>query len=41
MEYAWKTIKQHPRVTSTIDLFELGIVFFNEDLHRKNYKMRF
>jgi predicted O-methyltransferase YrrM len=40
MEKAWKILKQHPRVTSTIDLFELGIVFFNEDLHRKNYKMR-
>ena len=41
MEMAWKTIKEHPRVTSTIDLFQMGIVFFNEDLHRKNYKMRF
>jgi predicted O-methyltransferase YrrM len=41
MEKAWKTIKQHPRVTSTIDLFQMGIVFFNEDLHKKNYKMRF
>jgi len=41
MENAWKTIKEHPMVTSTIDLFQLGIVFFNDDLHKKHYKMRF
>lgn len=40
MEYAWKIIKDHPRVTSTIDLFQMGIVFFNSDLHKKHYKMR-
>jgi predicted O-methyltransferase YrrM len=40
MEYAWKVIKEHPRVTSTIDLFQMGIVFFNSDLHKKHYKMR-
>jgi len=27
MEFAWKSIKNHPKVTSTIDLFQLGIVF--------------
>jgi len=41
MEKAWKKIKEHPRVKTTIDLFELGIVFFNSDLHKKHYKMRF
>ena len=41
MEYAWKIIKDHPGVTSTIDLFQMGIVFFNSDLHKKHYKMRF
>lgn len=39
MEYAWKLIKNHPLVTSTIDLFQLGIVFFNPDLNKKHYKM--
>jgi predicted O-methyltransferase YrrM len=41
MEKAWKKIKEHPQVMTTIDLFELGIVFFNSDLHKKHYKMRF
>jgi len=41
MEKAWKKIKDHPRVKTTIDLFALGIVFFNSDLHKKHYKMRF
>ena len=41
MEKAWKRMKEHPRVTSTIDLFQLGIVFFNTDLHKKHYKMRY
>lgn len=41
MEKAWKSIQEHPRVTSTIDLFQVGIVFFNQDLHKNHYKMRF
>jgi predicted O-methyltransferase YrrM len=31
MEEAWATIKQHPSVTLTIDLFFIGIVFLNPD----------
>jgi predicted O-methyltransferase YrrM len=41
MEKAWKIIKDHPLVMATIDLFELGIVFFNSDLNKKHYKMRY
>jgi len=41
MEKAWKSIQEDPRVTTTIDLFQLGIVFFNPDLHKNHYKMRF
>ncbi len=39
MEKAWCTIRKHERVTATIDLFELGIVFFNKSFPKKNYKM--
>ena len=39
MEYAWETIKENKQVTATIDLFQLGIVFFNKELHKKHYKM--
>lgn len=41
MEFAWKTIKNRKEVTATIDLFQVGIVFFNPELHKKNYKMWF
>lgn len=41
METAWKLIKEHQRVSATIDLFQLGIVFFNTDLHKKHYKIRY
>jgi len=41
MEKAWKIIKDHSLVMSTIDLFEMGIVFFNSDLNKKHYKMRY
>lgn len=39
MEYAWKKIKENKEITASIDLFYLGIVFFNKDLYKKNYKM--
>lgn len=41
MERAWKTIKEHEKVMSTVDLFHLGIVFVNKDLNKKNYKILF
>jgi predicted O-methyltransferase YrrM len=41
MEFAWNCIKNNPKVTSTIALYQLGIVFFNADLNKKHYKIRF
>lgn len=41
MEYAWEMIKKSSKVTSTIDLFQVGIVFFNPNLHKKHYKMHY
>lgn len=41
MEYAWEEIKNHPNVTTSIDLFTLGIVFFNTDLNKQHYKIRY
>lgn len=37
---AWKYIKNHPKVSCTIDLFYMGIVFFNPIFTGKNYKVR-
>ena len=41
MTEAWKQIKKHPKVTSTIDLFFVGIVFFNKQLSKEDFLLRF
>lgn len=41
MKQAWLKIKENVHVTSTIDLYHFGIAFFNPDLHKQNYKIRF
>ena len=40
MERAWKAICADARVTSTIDLYQMGLVFFDKHYWRRNYKMR-
>ena len=40
MERAWKDICADERVTSTIDLYQMGLVFFDKHYWRRNYKMR-
>lgn len=37
MRRFWKEICKHPSVTVTIDLYSMGIVFFNQKLHKRNY----
>lgn len=39
MEMAWSTIKNNSKVKSTIDTYQMGIVFFNADLSKKHYKI--
>jgi len=40
MKEAWETIKEHPSVTLSVDLFYMGIVFFRkEQLERKHLKV--
>lgn len=41
MTEAWQEIKQHPKVTLTVDLFALGIVFFNTDLSKENFVLKY
>jgi predicted O-methyltransferase YrrM len=41
MTAAWEEIKKHPKVTSTIDLFFMGIVFFNTDLSKEDFVLKF
>ena len=41
MTEAWEVIKKHPKVTSTIDLYFMGIVFFNPDLSKEDFVLKF
>ena len=42
MEEAWKLIQQHDSVTLTIDLFFIGLVFFNTDFKvKQHFTIRF
>lgn len=41
MEEAWLEIKHHPRVKVTIDLFQMGLVFFRDELSKEDFILRF
>ncbi len=41
MEEAWEIIKQHKRVTLTIDLFFLGLVFFRKEQVKEHFILKF
>ena len=42
MEEAWKEIQEHPSVTVTVDLFFIGLVFFNPDFKvKQRFTIRF
>ncbi len=41
MKKAWETIKVNQNVRTTVDLFRLGIVFFNNPYARQNFTIRF
>jgi len=39
MMEAWEAIKAHPKVTLSLDFFELGIVFFKTDRAKEHFKL--
>ncbi|UOQ52732.1 O-methyltransferase [Hymenobacter cellulosivorans] len=41
MEQAWTTIKAHPDVRLTIDLFFIGLVFFRTNQPKQHFTLRF
>lgn len=41
MEKAWEEIKAHPKVSLTIDLFHLGLVFFRQKQEKQNFILKF
>jgi len=41
MKEAWETIKANPRVTVSIDLFYLGMVFFRKESSKQDFLLKF
>jgi predicted O-methyltransferase YrrM len=41
MGEAWNEIKSHSKVSVTVDIFRMGIVFFREGINRNNYVVRY
>ncbi|RAK65173.1 O-methyltransferase [Hymenobacter edaphi] len=40
MEQAWEAIKAHPAVTTTVDLFFIGLVFFRKNAPKQHFTLR-
>jgi hypothetical protein len=41
MEEAWNNIKLNPKVKLSVDLLQLGIVFFRQELSKEEYTILF
>ncbi len=42
MEQAWAQIRQHPAVRCTVDIFQLGLVFFRQEFKvKQDHRIRF
>jgi hypothetical protein len=41
MEEAWDKIKQFKKVSVTVDIFRMGIVFFREGINHNDYTIRY
>ena len=41
MTEAWETIKAHPEVTVTLDLFQLGVVFFRKEQAKQHFILKY
>jgi predicted O-methyltransferase YrrM len=41
MHEAWQIITKHPKVTATIDIFYMGIIFFRQEMQQQNFIIRF
>jgi predicted O-methyltransferase YrrM len=41
MEKAWQQIRHHPRVSTTIDFYECGVIFLNTKLTKAHYVLKF
>ena len=40
MRTTWAQIKQHPKVTVTVDVFYYGFVFIRKEQQKEHFKIR-
>lgn len=40
MEEAWDIVRQHPTVTTSIDLYHMGVLFFNPELPKAFFRIK-
>jgi predicted O-methyltransferase YrrM len=41
MTRAWEKLKNHPQVTTSVDLYTLGILFFRPELEKTHFKLMY
>lgn len=41
MKKAWNTIKNHQKISVSIDLFQIGIIFFKTEITKRHYVIKF
>jgi len=41
MERAWEKIRAHPKITVSLDLLRLGLVFFRRENKKEHFTVRF
>ena len=41
MKEAWNEIKKFEKVTLTVDIYRMGLVFFREGINRNDYIIRY
>ncbi len=41
MMEAWQEIYSHPQVTTSIDLHQMGVVFFNKKIHKQHFILKY
>lgn len=41
MKEAWDEIRNHPEVTCSIDLYQIGVIFFKEELQKQHWVLTF
>lgn len=41
MKIAWDEIRNHPEVTCSVDLFQVGVIFFKEEIQKQHWTLTY